>query len=83
MLNAGRSSRLRHGALSWELVQDLNNKGRFVEVITDESWTDHLRRFDRLTAADVELRDRKLAFHLGENEPAIARYLVETTVKKY
>lgn len=54
-----------------------------MEVITDESWTDHLLRFDRLTAADVELRDRKLAFHLGENEPAIARYLVETTVKKY
>lgn len=83
MLNASRSSRLRHGALSWELLHDLNYAGRFVEVITDESWSDHLRRFDRLTSTDVELRDRKLAFHLGENEPVICRYLMESTVKGY
>ena len=80
MLNESRRSRLRHGALSWELLHDINEPGRFVEVIVDESWTDHLRRFDRVTAADVALRDRKLAFHLGDEPPRVTRSLMETTV---
>ena len=58
MLGEGRRSRLRHGALSWELLHDIHEPSRFVEVIVDESWTDHLRRFDRVTAADVALRKR-------------------------
>ncbi len=80
MLNESRRGRLRHGALSWELLHDINDPGRFVEVIVDESWTDHLRRFDRVTAADVALRDRKLAFHLGDEPPRVTRCLMETTV---
>ena len=80
MLNESRRGRLRHGALSWELLHDINEPGRFVEVIVDESWTDHLRRFDRVTAADVALRDRKLAFHLGDEPPRVTRCLMETTV---
>ena len=79
MLGEGRRSRLRHGALSWELLHDIHEPSRFVEVIVDESWTDHLRRFDRVTAADVALRDRKLAFHLGEEPPRVTRSLMETT----
>lgn len=79
MLNESRRSRLRQGAFSWELLIDLNDPGRFVEVIVDESWSDHLRRFERVTAADVDLRDRKLAFHSGEAPPLIQRYLVDST----
>jgi len=79
MLGEGRRSRLRHGALSWELLHDIHDPSRFVEAIVDESWTDHLRRFDRVTAADVALRDRKLAFHLGEEPPRVTRSLMETT----
>jgi MFS family permease len=79
MLGEGRRSRLRHGALSWELLHDIHEPSRFVEVIVDESWTDNLRRFDRVTAADVALRDRKLAFHLGEEPPRVTRSLMETT----
>jgi MFS family permease len=81
MLNESRRGRLRHGALSWELLHDINEPSRFVEVIVDESWTDHLRRFDRVTAADVALRDRKLAFHLGDEPPRVTRCLMESTVK--
>ncbi|MFC3683965.1 MFS transporter [Hydrogenophaga luteola] len=80
MLTEGRSGRLRHGALSWELLHDLNDPGRFVEMIVDESWTDHLRRFERVTAADEALRLRKLAFHIGEAPPLVRRSLMETTV---
>ncbi len=81
MLNEGRRSRLRHGALSWELLHDINDPGRFIEVVIDESWTDHLRRFDRITAGDVALRDRKLAFHIGGEPPRVTRLLMESTVK--
>lgn len=55
----------------------ISDPGRFVEQITDESWNDHLRRFDRVTAADVALRERKLAFHIGEAPPVVTRCVVE------
>lgn len=81
MLHEGKRSRLRHGALHWELLSDINRPGYFLEVIVDESWKDHLRRFERVTAADVALRDRKLAYHLGDEPPRVTRYLMESTVK--
>ena len=77
----GRRSRLSHGALSWELLHDINEPSRCVEMIVDESWNDHIRRFDRVTTADVALRDWKLAFHIGESPPVVTRSLMETTVK--
>ncbi len=80
LMRESRSSRLRHGAMSWELLQDINEPGRFVEMIEDESWTDHLRRFDRMTAADVALRDRKLAFHTGESPPRVSRSVIKSTL---
>ena len=81
LLQESRRSRLGQGALSWELLHDINEPGRFVEMIEDGSWTDHLRRFDRLTAADAAIRDRKLAFHIGDSPPQITRCVMETTVK--
>jgi MFS family permease/quinol monooxygenase YgiN len=81
MLAEGRSSRLRNGALSWELLHDVNEPGRFVETIVDESWTDHLRRFDRFSTSDQTLRERRLAFHTGATPPVVRRHLMESTVR--
>ncbi len=78
LMQESRRSRLRQGALAWELLRDISDPGRYIEQITDESWTEHLRRFDRVTAGDVALRDRKLAFHLGETPPVIARCVLES-----
>jgi MFS family permease len=77
LMQDSRRSRMRQGALDWQLLHDLYEPGRFVEQITDESWTEHLRRFDRITAADVQLRDRKLAFHIADEPPLVTRYLLE------
>ena len=77
LMQESRRSRMSHGALDWQLLLDLYDPGRIVEQITDESWTEHLRRFDRVTAADVQLRDRKLAFHIGEAPPVVTRFLIE------
>jgi predicted MFS family arabinose efflux permease len=82
MNTEGRRQRLRHGALSWELLHDINHPQRFLEVIVDESWTEHLRRFDRNTASDILLRERKQSFHLGAEPPRIHRYVMETTVRE-
>ncbi|MDR7093609.1 MFS family permease [Hydrogenophaga laconesensis] len=73
MRDESRRNRLRNGALSWELLHDLNAPGRFLEVIVDESWTEHLRRIDRTTMADDALRGRRTAFHLGPNPPRVSR----------
>jgi hypothetical protein len=81
LMQESRRSRLRHGALSWELLHDLGDPGHFTEVIEDGSWNEHLRRFDRVTTGDVELRDRKLAFHLGESPPLVTRSVMESTIK--
>ena len=81
LMQQSRNNRLRHGALSWELLRDIGDPGRFVEQIIDVSWAEHLRRFERVTAADVALRDRKLAFHIGESPPLITRCVVESTIR--
>lgn len=77
LMQESRRSRLRQGALDWQLLHDLNDPARYVEQITDASWTEHLRRFDRVSAADVQLRDKRLAFHVGEDPPVVSRYLLE------
>ncbi len=79
LMQESRSSRLRHGALSWELLRDIGDPGRFVEQFMDASWAEHLRRFERLTAADAALRDRKLGFHTGQSAPLVTRCVVEST----
>ena len=77
MMQESRANRLQKGALSWGLFQDTEQPGRFVEYFLDESWADHLRRFDRFTAADAELRERRHAFHLGPEPPKVTRYVAE------
>ncbi len=77
LMQESRRSRLRQGALEWALLRDISQPGRYLEQITDESWTEHLRRFDRVTASDVALRERKLAFHLGDAPPQVHRCVVE------
>lgn len=81
LMEESRRSRLRLGAVSWELLSDINDPGRFIEVIEDASWTEHLRRFERTTTADVALRERKLAYHIGAEPPRVQRALRESTVR--
>ncbi|MFN9474472.1 MFS transporter [Acidovorax sp.] len=77
LMQESRRNRLRQGALSWQLRHDIADPARYVEQIEDESWTEHLRRFDRVTASDVALRERKLAFHIGDAPPVVSRFVVE------
>jgi quinol monooxygenase YgiN len=81
VMRESRANRLQKGALSWGLFHDTNKPGRYIEYFLDESWADHLRRFDRFTAADAELRERRYAFHTGDGPPKISRYIAEPLEK--
>lgn len=74
LMQASRSSRLRQGALQWRLLHSMERPERYIEEIVDASWVEHLRRFDRVTAADVALRERKLSFHVLDAPPRVTRY---------
>lgn len=76
-----RRARLRLGALTWGLFRDTANPRRFVESYVDENWTEHLRRFDRASEADVRLREQRVALHRGDAAPQIQR-LVGQSLKE-
>jgi hypothetical protein len=63
-MRAVRLSRLRTGAIWWELYRDGETANRFVEAYSVLSWDEHLRQHHgRLTGADaaIEARARELA----------------------
>lgn len=77
-----RRARLRQGALSWGLFRDTVQPGRYIEYFLDENWVEHQRRMERFTAADVGLRERRLAFHQGVEPPRIRRYVAESVRRR-
>jgi MFS family permease len=74
-----RSARLRQGAMSWGLFEDVHQPGRYLEYFACASWADYLRRFDRFTAQDERLQDMRYAFHLGTEPPRISRLVAKHT----
>jgi MFS family permease len=76
-----RRARLRQGALSWGLFRDVAVPGRYIEYFVDENWLEHQRRLERFTASDAELRDRRLAFHMGPEPPLLRRYVADGTAE--
>ena len=72
-----RRARLRQGALSWGLFRDTTLPGRYIEYFLDENWIEHQRRLERFTAADAGLREQRLSFHIGPDEPRVQRYVGE------
>jgi predicted MFS family arabinose efflux permease len=72
-----RSARLRQGALSWGLFEDVQQPGRFVEYFACDTWADYLRQFDRFTAMDQQLQAMRHAFHLGNEPPRISRFIAK------
>lgn len=70
-----RRARLRQGALSWGLFRDSTDAGHYIEYFVDENWVEHQRRLERFSAGDLDLRQRRLALHLGPEPPLLKRYI--------
>lgn len=72
-----RRARLRQGALSWGLFRDAAQPGHYIEYFVDENWVEHQRRLERFSAFDAVLREKRLAFHLGDAPPVVKRYVAQ------
>jgi len=72
-----RSSCLRRGVLSWSLFRDTSDPALYVEQFVNESWAEHLRHFERMTVFDMELRERRLGFHVEQSPPKVSRYVAQ------
>jgi MFS family permease len=77
LMAESRSARLRQGAVSWGLFEDVQVPGRYVEYFACDTWADYLRRFDRFTAMDERLQAMRYAFHLGGEPPKISRFIAK------
>ena len=76
-MEESRRSRLRQGALDWQLLHDLSEPGRYVEQVTDESWIEHLRRFDRVSAGRCAVARPAAGVPPRRGPPQVTRYVVD------
>jgi MFS family permease len=67
--------RLRDAALRWGLWEDTARPGRFLESFVVESWLEHLRQHERVTAADRAVQQTAHAFHRGSEPPRVTHFL--------
>jgi len=69
--------RLRDGALRWNLWGDAARPGAYLEGFVVESWLEHLRQHERMTAADREVQKIARQYHRGTGEPRVTHFLQE------
>lgn len=70
-----RRIRLRDGAIRWDLLTDPSDPGRYVESFLIDSWLEHLRQHERITAADRALEQRARRFHIGSQPPVVSHFI--------
>ena len=77
--------RKRDGAIQWGVYRDGTDPHIFIENFVVESWAEHLRQHERLTAADIEILDKVRSFHIGDKPPVVTHYIAEPfpTLSKY
>ena len=70
-----RRVRLRSGALTWRLYEDVAHPERWAEFWAVGNWTEHLREAERLTEGDRAALARAAALHRADTPPEASRYL--------
>lgn len=70
-----RRVRMRAGAISWRLYEDVAHPERWVEFWVLESWTEHLREVTRLEESDQAVLLRAARLGGAEGVGAPSRYL--------
>ena len=76
-----RRIRQRDGAIRWNLLRDAADPQRYIEIFVTESWGEHLRQHERVTAEDREVERRAWAFHLGSEPPKVTHLIAEEMPK--
>jgi MFS family permease len=73
--------RLRDGAIRWNVLRDSADPERYVEIFVTESWGEHLRQHERITAEDRKIEKRVQAFHVGGQPPKTTHFIAEELPK--
>ena len=68
-------ARRRDGAIRWGLFSDTADPSRYVETFVVESWAEHLRQHERVTAADRADEEQARAFHIGNTPPVVSHLI--------
>src|SRR2546426_3279145 len=76
-----RRIRQRDGAIRWNLSRDTADPQRYVETFVTESWADHLRQHERVTAENLALDQRVQTFHPGPEPPKVTHLIGEEIPK--
>jgi MFS family permease len=67
--------RRRDGAIRWNVYQDTEDPKRWVETFVVESWLEHLRQHERVTAGDRVALDAAARFHRGDGGPRVRHHI--------
>ncbi len=67
--------RRRDGATFWQLFEDTNSPGLFVETYVVNTWLDHLRQHERITRHDAQIQSRILGLLVTDTTPVVNRYV--------
>jgi MFS family permease len=73
--------RLRDGAIRWNVLRDSADPERYLEVFVTESWGEHLRQHERVTAEDRKIEQRVQAFLVGGQPPKTTHFIAEELPK--
>ena len=74
-LRAMRQVRIRNGAISWGVYQDVTKPGSYVEIFLDDCWREHLRQHDRFSVADQKVQQQTQSYHIEGERPAVSHYV--------
>ncbi|TMG86370.1 MAG: MFS transporter, partial [Betaproteobacteria bacterium] len=69
--------RRRNGAVFWQLFHDTANPTRYFECFMDESWLEHLRQHERVSAADRAVQDHAKSFLLPGTTTRSSHWLAD------
>lgn len=67
--------RRRTGAFEWGLFGDPWRPGKFVETFFVETWAEHMRQHDRMTAADRGISENARSFEVSPAGPEVTHWI--------
>jgi predicted MFS family arabinose efflux permease/quinol monooxygenase YgiN len=76
-----RRIRQRDGAIRWNLLRDAADPQRYIETFVTESWVEHLRQHERVTAEDREAERLAQAYHIDSEPPRVTHLIAEQLPK--
>ena len=79
IMHSLRASRLRDGAIGWQVYGDPTVPRRYLEEFMVGSWLNHLRQHDRVTASDAALQEGVRTLLANGGAPVVTHFMVKTT----